>query len=79
MNTKQLATAKVLTSKLAGLIENANFTVETSADLDGKPVMISASNIGAPWYVQSEFFLAFIGPQGGLKIREGSAHIRKMI
>jgi hypothetical protein len=79
MNSKQLATVKHLTSRLSQLVDNMSFEVTVLDKIKSKPVMISASNIGCPWYVAHEFFLAFIGPRGGLEVREGSSHLRKMI
>lgn len=79
MNTKQLAAAQRLTIRLGQLVDNMTFTVTMLNEIDSKPVMISASNSGAPWYVEHEFFLAFIGPKGGVKVREGSSYLRNMI
>ena len=79
MNTKQLATTKRLTTRLGQLVDNMAFEVTVLDEITSKPVMISASNIGAPWYVKHEFFLAFIGPRGGVEVRSGSSHLRKMI
>ena len=79
MNAKQLATAKRLTTRLGQLVDNMTFEVTVLDEISRKPVMISASNISAPWYVNYEFFLAFIGPLGGVEVRKGSSHLRKMI
>ncbi len=79
MNSKQINRLQKLTTRLAQLRNDMSFSVMVLDDIDGRPVMISASNTGAPWYEPYEFFLAFIGPQGGLKVREGSSFIRNMI
>lgn len=78
MNTQQLSRIKLLTSSLSKYYEHLTFSVEVIDDLNGKPVMVTASNIGAPWYVEHQFFLAFVGPKGGVKVREGTKLMRRV-
>jgi hypothetical protein len=79
MNAKQLSTVQRLTNRLARAEDFMTFQVQVLEDCKGSPVMLSGSNIDAPWYVNHEFFLAFVGPRGGVTVRHGSSHIRNMI
>jgi len=79
MNAKQLATVQRLTNRISGAEDCMTFQVQVLNECKGSPVMLSGSNVEAPWYVKHEFFLAFIGPRGGVTVRNGSPYIRGMI
>lgn len=79
MNAKQIAAIKHLTNRLASLVDEMTFEIQVLNDCTGKPVMVSATNTNAAWYVKHEFVLAFVGPRGGVKVRNASPFIRNMI
>ena len=77
MNRDQLSVVRRLTSRLAFLCDGLEFAVEA---FDRGELMVTASNAGrVSVYTDSDFVLAIVGPRGGVKLREASSFVRKMI
>lgn len=64
MNAKQLSRLEVLTSKLAARTEGVVFKIDTFGD----ELTLWADNCAAEDFASAKFFMAVIGPRGGMTI-----------
>lgn len=76
MNAAQLKTIRYLTNRVhaANCLtdgETLNGSINWRVEPSGKEVMLVGSNAeGARWFDKNLFFLAFIGPRGGVTVRQ---------
>ena len=75
MNSKQASALRTFTNMVSDFIKDMAFDV---TKMDDGSIMVFGSNTGrTEWYVKHEVVCAFVGPRGGVRVKDGNKFIRK--
>ena len=76
MTPSQLARIQRVTRAVSINGDYMTWAIETMQD---GSVLLTATNVDAPWYMEHEFVLMFVGRKGGIDIKRGGKWAREAI